>query len=170
MALAACERDVGQEVEHLARGRRWRAGRFEPVSPLGGRRDGRRGCVPVDAARAGRVVRAGVRQALGVAVGHEGLAGGHGRQPRVREGGEGGGGGAGGRPHQRGGTMGAQRTPQAGQLVHGRQGAAVTPRGLRHPGTAVVSQLTTWVRVRVRVKGQGQRSSDFYGTTFNNRD
>lgn len=130
MTLAARQRDVGQQVEHLARGWRRRAGRLEPVPPLGGWRDGRGGRVAVDASGTRRVVRARVRQALGVAVGQACLAGRDGCQARVWEGGEGGGWGAGRWPCQRGRAVRAQRTPQARQLVHWRKGAAVTPRGL----------------------------------------
>ena len=111
------------------------------MPPFGRGRDGWRGRVPVDAARARRVVRARIRQALRVTMGdHMAVGGVDGCQARVGEGGERGGEGEGG-SGQWGGAVRAP--PQAGQLVQRRQGAAVTSGGLRHPQAAIFSQLAT---------------------------
>lgn len=90
VALAACQRDVGKEVQDFARGRRRSARRLEAVPPPGGRGYGRSRGVPVESDGSRGVIRAGVGQTLGVAVGDVNLAG---RQDvaGIQAGGQGGG-------------------------------------------------------------------------------
>lgn len=120
MAFAACQGDVGKQMQHFAGRRRRGAGGLQSVAPLRGWSNGWGGHVSVEPSRVSKGHREGIgERAFAVDVRCKRLRRGHRRhraRARVREGSAGGGWGGldGGWAGERRGTVWAEGGPQVG--------------------------------------------------------